>query len=81
MERRKCKIFKQEHIRKAWQRLHQQNWLTVSALDSMKKVPDVEPEDIHKLLAGNCIKPISKLLFHLLRIPHTHIKLLYADCK
>ncbi|WP_258000085.1 hypothetical protein [Fischerella thermalis] len=34
---RKRKIFKPEYIRKAWQRLHQQNWLTVSALGSMKK--------------------------------------------
>jgi hypothetical protein len=27
---RKRKLFKPEHIRKAWQRLHQQGWLTPS---------------------------------------------------
>lgn len=29
---RKRKIFKPSHIRKAWQRLHEQNWLELSTI-------------------------------------------------
>ncbi len=32
---RKRKMFKPEHIRKAWQRLHQQNWLTANLSETL----------------------------------------------
>ncbi|MUG92049.1 Appr-1-p processing protein [Scytonema sp. UIC 10036] len=32
---RKRKMFKSEHIRKAWQRLHQQNWLTANVSETL----------------------------------------------